>query len=256
MSATQHEFVDAEESAAFLYSEGTEDGTKGERAPRPGLWTRIGRYLPYILLMLGILLGIYVVLVSPTTGHGASISLKKVVFQPDPSYDVDPFGPDELDSPWTKIPPPGKGHIKVTNPSAYGLSGGYPLKDDHEVPGTEEYTIALYHQLHCLAAIKSKMSRLQDWYNGDNDKEYLRFALGEDQVADKHIYHCFDYLRQALLCHGDTTLEKARVVVDQQGNPHTVRGVDGWGVTHECRDVDSIYAFADAHRSRNDTGID
>ncbi|CAK7224558.1 hypothetical protein SCUCBS95973_005557 [Sporothrix curviconia] len=266
MSSTQHEFVDTEELAAFLYSESADDDAKADRAPRPGLWTRIGRFLPYVLLALGILLGIYVVVVSPTSRPDTSslpsqallgkIPTTEVVFQPDPSYDVDPFGPDELDSPWTKIPPPGKGHIKVANPSAYGLAGGYPLAEDHDAPGTEEYTIALFHQLHCLAAIKSKMSRLQDWYEGGNDNEYLRFALGEDQVADKHICHCFDYLRQALLCHGDTTLEKARVVVDEQGVAHTVRGVDGWGVTHSCRDFGSIYAFAEAHRSRNDTGID
>ncbi|CAK7237293.1 hypothetical protein SEUCBS140593_009910 [Sporothrix eucalyptigena] len=259
MSATQHEFADAEESAAFLYSEGDAENGKGRRAPKPGLWTRIGRVLPYLLLVLGILLGIYVVLISPSTHNHepaqamfGRIPMKQVTFQPDPSFDVDPFGPDELDSPWTKLPPIGKGHINVHNPASYGLSGGYPLPDGKG----EEYTVALFHQLHCLAAIKAKMSRLQDWYEGGNDNEYLRFALGEDQVADVHIYHCFDYLRQTLLCHGDTTLEKARVVDDGLGHTRTVRGVDGWGVTHTCRDYDSIYAFAEQHRSRNDTGID
>ncbi len=97
------------------------------------------------------------------------------------------------------------------------------------------------------------MSRLQDWYRGDNDKEYLTFALGQDHVSDAHIYHCFDYLRQALLCHGDTTLEKARVDAERGT---LVRGVDGWGVQHECRDTQAIDAFARAHRSRNDTGLE
>ena len=101
------------------------------------------------------------------------------------------------------------------------------------------------------AAMKAKMSRLQDWYNGENDKEYLTFALGDQQVADYHIYHCFDYIRQAIMCNADTTLEKARVV-----DGEIVRGVDGWGVAHECRDYDSIFAFAEAHRSSNLTGID
>lgn len=53
------------------------------------------------------------------------------------------------------------------------------------------------------------------------------------------------------MCNGDTTLEKARAV-----NGKLVRGVDGWGVEHECRDFDAIYDFAAAHRSRNITGID
>lgn len=95
------------------------------------------------------------------------------------------------------------------------------------------------------------MSRLQDWYKGENDKEYLTFALGEDQVTDDHIYHCFDYIRQAIMCHGDTTLEKARTV-----NGKLVRGVDGWGVEHECRNYEAISAYAAAHRTNNLTGID
>ncbi len=105
--------------------------------------------------------------------------------------------------------------------------------------------------LSCQAAIKSKMSLLQDWYKGENDKEYLAFALAEDQVTDDHIYHCFDYIRQTIMCHGDTTLEKAKTV-----DGKLMRAVDGWGVTHECRDYDTIYAYAAAHRSRNITGID
>lgn len=95
------------------------------------------------------------------------------------------------------------------------------------------------------------MSRLQDWYAGENDKEYLTFALGESHVTDEHIYHCFDYIRQAIMCNGDTTLERPRVV---DGN--VVRGVDGWGVTHECRDYGAIYSFAEEHRSSNLSGID
>jgi len=53
------------------------------------------------------------------------------------------------------------------------------------------------------------------------------------------------------MCTGDTTLEKARTV-----DGKLVRGVDGWGVTHECRDYDSIFNFAEAYRTRNISGID
>ena len=95
------------------------------------------------------------------------------------------------------------------------------------------------------------MSRLQDWYKGSSDKEYLAFALGEEHIADDHIYHCFDYIRQAIMCSGDTTLEKARTV-----DGKIVRGVDGWGVEHECRDYDAIYAYGAEHRTNNLTGID
>ncbi|KAK3353842.1 hypothetical protein B0T25DRAFT_569028 [Lasiosphaeria hispida] len=99
--------------------------------------------------------------------------------------------------------------------------------------------------------MKSKMSRLQDWYKGKSDNEYLRFALGEEHIRDEHIYHCFDYIRQAIMCCGDTTLEKARTVDDK-----IVRGVDGWDVEHQCRDYDAIYAYGAAYRTNNLTGID
>lgn len=101
------------------------------------------------------------------------------------------------------------------------------------------------------AALKSKMSRLQDWYKGENDKEYLAFVLAQDHMTEEHIYHCFDYIRQSIMCCGDTTLEKARTVGGE-----LARGVDGWGVGHECRDYDAIYRYAAEHRSNNATGID
>ncbi len=43
----------------------------------------------------------------------------------------------------------GKGHIRVEDPVAWKLSGGFPL-EDKAGSGAEEYTISLFHQLHCL----------------------------------------------------------------------------------------------------------
>jgi hypothetical protein len=173
-----------------------------------------------------------------------------VTFQPSPIYNDDPFGPDSLSSPWNNLTPIGKGHIRVANPLAFNISGGYPLNDDPSHPSAEEYTVSVFHQLHCLAAIKSKMARLQDWYSGENDKEYLQFALGEEYVRDEHIYHCFDYIRQAIMCAGDTALERARVV-----NGRVVRGVDGWGADHWCRDWDAIWKWAEENRTRDLKGV-
>lgn len=102
------------------------------------------------------------------------------------------------------------------------------------------------------AAITSKMSRLLDWYHDQNDKEYLQFVLSQETMADHHIYHCIDYIRQSIMCNGDPTLEKARTGDD--GKP--ARGVDGWGVGHECRNFDAIFEFAAERRTRNISGID
>lgn len=50
-----------------------------------------------------------------------------------------------------------------------------------------------------------------------------------DHVAS-HPDHCFDYLRQAIICSADLTLEKARV--DDDGHR---RATDGWGTEHNCK---------------------
>jgi len=45
------------------------------------------------------------------------------------------------------------------------------------------------------------------------------------------VWHCFDYIRQALMCAGDMTVEWPRT--EEDGRRFAV---DGWGVTHECKD--------------------
>lgn len=44
--------------------------------------------------------------------------------------------------------------------------------------------------------------------------------------------HCFDYLRQGVMCQGDLTLEWPRTEEDGTGRRFAV---DGWGVGHVCR---------------------
>lgn len=65
-----------------------------------------------------------------------------------------------------------------------------------------------------------------------------------------HIGHCFDYLRQAIMCAADTTLEWAIP------NKASVRTVDGWGVTHDCRSWDDAVDWTLKHRApQNRSGI-
>ncbi|KAK0627945.1 hypothetical protein B0T14DRAFT_146492 [Immersiella caudata] len=260
MSDLQHKFADAE-SASFLPKEENEIESEHVHHLHSQEW-RPWRLLAHIFS--------YTVLFLISFGLGRHSSApelkidtfprsqsmigqvlhKTIIFKPDASFDEDPFGPDMVESPWHKLSPPGKGHIRVDDPPAWNISGGYPLNDAAR-PGAEEYTLSVFHQLHCLAAIKSRMSRLQDWYEGKNDQEYLRFALGEEHVRGYHIYHCFDYIRQAIMCAGDTALERARMV-----DGKLARGVDGWGVEHQCRDWDIIFNWAKEHRSGDDEGID
>ena len=63
-------------------------------------------------------------------------------------------------------------------------------------------------------------------------------------MKKKHMAHCFDFLRQAVMCAGDMTLEP----VDDDAT-------DGWNVTHTCRNFKTIYDFAADRRLTNTTGI-
>ncbi len=47
----------------------------------------------------------------------------------------------------------------------------------------------------------------------------------EDIVDQDHAQHCFDYLRQGLMCAGDVTLEP----LDED-----MSGLHGWGAVHVC----------------------
>lgn len=57
----------------------------------------------------------------------------------------------------------------------------------------ELYIISGFHQLHCLSTIMASYAR-------------LRFGKDESEMG-YHIAHCFDYLREGILCAGDATLE-------------------------------------------------
>jgi hypothetical protein len=99
----------------------------------------------------------------------------------------------------------------------------------------EEYSMTVFHQLHCLAMIKTELHR-----------QTLRYPTPEHSHENaNHIPHCFDYIRQGLMCAGDMTLEKAKV----NANGERIRDVNGWGVEHECKDWDAIMRWSEKHRS-------
>jgi hypothetical protein len=66
------------------------------------------------------------------------------------------------------------------------------------------------------------------------------------RTAPFHIRHCFDYIRQALMCHADTNLE----ILDPV--KHTT---NGWNQTKVCRNYDLVKGFAERFADSSDTGI-
>jgi len=94
----------------------------------------------------------------------------------------------------------------------------------------QHYCISMFHQLHCIATLKTA------------------FEAGDNENA--HLGHCFDYLRQGVMCAGDMTLEPVLELGTDK-----VQVVDGWNVVHQCRNYDTMMGFAETHRYLNTTGI-
>jgi len=142
----------------------------------------------------------------------------------------------------------GRGLIKVDNPEYYGLDPPYntamnttsgPFAKDGPV-----YMISAFHQLHCLVSAISMpnptVPTTKPNRNLTSPKSYLvqsfQIAIeGTDLTQEiiHHSTHCYDYLRQSIMCAADTTLEGKSEV-----GP-------GWGSKHECKDYDAVVAWAD-----------
>jgi hypothetical protein len=80
-----------------------------------------------------------------------------------------------------------------------------------------------HHQLHCLKQVQLAFVNLAHSYHHEVDEEKKGESLG---VEVRHVEHCFDYLRQGIVCAGDATLE---------GPDPGGRSLSGYGTVHRCR---------------------
>jgi hypothetical protein len=81
-------------------------------------------------------------------------------------------------------------------------------------PNGRLFGVSMFHQIHCLQMIRLAL------INGPND----------------HSGHCLNFLRQAILCNSDTTLDPVYI-------SGSMAGSDGLGVTHICRDWSQVYEY-------------
>ncbi|KAI1783236.1 hypothetical protein LXA43DRAFT_903912 [Ganoderma leucocontextum] len=109
-------------------------------------------------------------------------------------------------------------HYAITGPdadaewqSAFPPGGGFVCLGPERRP----FGLALYHQMHCLDRIRRGIGK-----NGYNP----------------HVHHCINYLRQAILCEGDTTIEP--------GVPNLGDKVVRTTVQRTCRDWTQVYEAA------------
>lgn len=124
---------------------------------------------------------------------------------------------------YTKLYPTteARGYIVVKNPEKYDLPEPHTVAVNlyEDGPG---YMMTVFHQLHCLSYIAE---HYQQGYAGMNLTA---------EVAH-HTSHCFNYLRQGIICSADTTLEGKT-----DAGP-------GEGSEHECVDYDALLKWANDH---------
>ncbi|KAH8900793.1 hypothetical protein GQ53DRAFT_815648 [Thozetella sp. PMI_491] len=115
---------------------------------------------------------------------------------------------------WSDLMPVGNGFVVATQ-------GPEQLPEAQWVPQLQEnlYQIAVYHQIYCLTTILMAYNQTVQGY----PQEWAPIA------------QCFNYLRESLMCHADTTLE------GKDDDPTTYR---------VCKDYGEIRDWAQAHRQK------
>ncbi|KAH8812253.1 hypothetical protein F5884DRAFT_877752 [Xylogone sp. PMI_703] len=163
---------------------------------------------------------------------GENIGWNTITIDNDPRFvDADPgdFDSKASSSIWGEIY--SGAWIWVSDPSKVGYGGGVKLIDFAENPNefdetTEGFAIAVMHQLHCVALLKRSLMQ----YRRD----------GMSTIDDEHQDHCVEYLRQAVMCNSDLTLERP----ENMTFPH---GSSGWGEAHRCRDWNKVFQAIRKH---------
>ncbi|MCJ1312976.1 hypothetical protein MMC25_006652 [Agyrium rufum] len=99
---------------------------------------------------------------------------------------------------------------------------------NHPYDDTKAAGLSAFHQIHCIDAIRRTYYALLE---GTTDPDV------EDPFY--HSRHCFDYLRQSVMCAGDMTIEMEGFEANG-----TSKGITGIGAEHRCVDWDALVDWA------------
>ena len=78
----------------------------------------------------------------------------------------------------------------------------------------------------------------------EDHHELEDFDFGIDRAP--HASHCFEYLRQALMCSADSSIEPAG---------KRIEGFLGWGFQRQCRDYGGLMDWAEKWRAFDGHGF-
>ncbi|CAI6244626.1 unnamed protein product [Periconia digitata] len=136
---------------------------------------------------------------------------------------------------WNDLMPKGMGFQNITDP-------WNPAYRDFPTPivwdeGQTVFTTSMTHQLHCLFAVVRVYSGLTSNHELPEDHHW-------------HMIHCFDYMRQAILCSADMALEGLETTFPDHNG-----GSDGWDSKHVCRDPKVVRERLESVRAYDDQEI-
>lgn len=124
----------------------------------------------------------------------------------------------------------GRGFVFIPNWKEYDLPPG------EDTEWGMIYSVAVFHQMHCLGQLRRFSWMFLDAITKNNTAEQAAITqMFEKQNHASHLHHCFDYLRQTIACGGDMSMEWPRTEKDGRRV-----AVDGWGIPHECKNWVSL----------------
>ena len=165
-----------------------------------------------------------------------SVGYEQVEISKDTRF-IEPASP-ETDFLWNSVMPGKQGTIVIEDPEKYGLQG------DRNGKGANVWGVSWTHQYHCLVSISQprngqcwhlliflkQMLRSEFWLMVRNESKFV--GIGDlDTGALPHLAHCFDYLRQSVLCSMDTTIEWPtgdQIMAERLA-------ISGYGISHACK---------------------
>ncbi|KAJ7605957.1 hypothetical protein DFH06DRAFT_1252137 [Mycena polygramma] len=95
--------------------------------------------------------------------------------------------------------------------------------------GAVPFELSVYHQLHCLSGLRRQFT----YGSGKWSQERVEW----------HTHHCLNYLRQAVLCNADTTVEPAYTFHLTENV--TTPAASGMGVVHTCVDWTQLRSYVE-----------
>ncbi|KAK4182493.1 hypothetical protein QBC35DRAFT_395877 [Podospora australis] len=139
---------------------------------------------------------------------------------------------DEVTKAWSIYGLPHSGFVHLSQDEILQYPGLIPNQHVVATGGNIDnvYMISAFHGLHCLQSLQRAFAIVTD--NSTNGN--YEFAL--------HANHCFNYLRQVVLCAADFTLEGPDMIPEPGESP-----LRGWGVEHKCWSWKKMEEWRDRH---------